>query len=73
MLSDVELLNFEVEEENIYALSSAKLQELVFSQRYYRRIRYFSCRGCWSNRFKITGFKFLNVEKYLENDDFFLK
>lgn len=69
-------------EENISAHSLAKLKELVLSQRSYERISllffFFFCRG-WgvggylSNRFKITGFKFLNVKKCLKNGDVFLK
>lgn len=59
--------------ESVYAISLAKLK--VFSQRYYKRISllFFGGGTCFSNRFKITGFKFLNVEKCLKSGDFFLK
>lgn len=62
--------------ESVYVISLAKLREFLFSQRYYKRISLLFGGGegtCLSNRFKITGFKFSNVEKCLKSGDFFLK
>lgn len=62
-------------EESINAVSLANWRSMSSHRNTMKELAYFFVGSgeCLSNRFKMTGFKFLNVEKCLKMGDFFLK